>query len=1068
MTSVTLTPNAAGLSATTAAGAAYTVTPSAATGSGGFLASNYTITYTPYNGTVAAAAITITANNTTKAYGATQSTPVVGSTAYTISSGSLQNSETIGSVTLTYGVGALTAGSAAGATSSITPSAATGGTFTSSNYSITYVDGTLTVGATTFTWDGGDVDDNLWTSATNWVGDVAPIGNGAENLIFAGSTRLTPSNDFTANTSFASLSFASGAGNFSLSGSAIILNGGSTAITGNHTSGTMTIANNITYSTSAPTLTTLSGGTLTLSGTVDIGILTFTINNSGTVNITGNISGTTSTSKLTKSTGTGVLTLSGSNSYAGATTISAGTLVAKSTTAFGTAGVILSGATLSVLIDGVGNNGNGSELTFSNNLTINNATTGTINVDNNGSHTGNTVTFGTLTMGYGTTLNITGGNSYAFKCTSLSVTATLNSNPQTINPTTASFICSGNVAFIGNNHTLILDGTSSGNDISGIISQGAYVVSVTKSNSSTWTLSGANSYSGVTSINGGTLKLGATGDATNTPLGTTGAGTTVSSGATLDLAGFTLGTAEALTLNGNGVSSGGALINSAAATAASYEGAITLGSASSIGTTSNITLGSNGISGGYDLTKVGAATFHAGTGTVTLGSLAISAGTFTATSATTNISGDFSNSGTFNHNSGTLNFNGTTQAIASTTFNNLSISGGGTKTIGGDVMVNNTLTLTSGLIDVGTYTLTAAAISGGSSSSYILTGSAYNASPAGYLKIPSVNGAEKIFPVGTASSYNPCYITNSGTAQDFSVRVFTGVYVNGLSGAVASDPAKMVNRTWEITPTVQTGISAKIKLQWNAAEEGATFASQRSSALVSKNRHNHAGNDESWHQQSSDAVVSLGGGVYSQSTSSGITTFSTFAEGSQGSSLPIELRSFTARKYIDKIQLDWVTASETNNDYFTLERSTDGDTWTTIYTCEGAKTSTQEHSYSYSDYNTLVGILYYRLKQTDIDGKFTYSTIESVKFENETIIAQLYPMPAMADEINLVLQSIKTGTATVSISDMYGRQVCRGEVEVSTSPIHLKLADICTLMSGSYFITITNNDMVIRKKIVIE
>ena len=61
VTSVTLTPNAAGASATTAAGAAYTVTPSAATGSGGFLASNYIITYVPYNGTVAQAPLTVTA-----------------------------------------------------------------------------------------------------------------------------------------------------------------------------------------------------------------------------------------------------------------------------------------------------------------------------------------------------------------------------------------------------------------------------------------------------------------------------------------------------------------------------------------------------------------------------------------------------------------------------------------------------------------------------------------------------------------------------------------------------------------------------------------------------------------------------------------------------------------------------------------------------------------------------------------------------------------------------------------------------------------------------------------------
>ena len=58
---MTLTPNAAGLSATTAAGASYAVTPSAATGTGGFLAANYNITYNAYSGTVGQAALTLSA-----------------------------------------------------------------------------------------------------------------------------------------------------------------------------------------------------------------------------------------------------------------------------------------------------------------------------------------------------------------------------------------------------------------------------------------------------------------------------------------------------------------------------------------------------------------------------------------------------------------------------------------------------------------------------------------------------------------------------------------------------------------------------------------------------------------------------------------------------------------------------------------------------------------------------------------------------------------------------------------------------------------------------------------------
>jgi hypothetical protein len=140
VTSVTLTPDGAGLSATTAAGLAYVVTPSLATGTGGFLESNYQMTYTAFNGTVAQKALTITADNDAKMYGTTKSYGA-GSTAFT--STGLQNGETIGTVTITASGG--TAGTDPVGPYTLTPSAAMPGTFTAANYSITYNPGTLQV-----------------------------------------------------------------------------------------------------------------------------------------------------------------------------------------------------------------------------------------------------------------------------------------------------------------------------------------------------------------------------------------------------------------------------------------------------------------------------------------------------------------------------------------------------------------------------------------------------------------------------------------------------------------------------------------------------------------------------------------------------------------------------------------------------------------------------------------------------------------------------------------------------------------------------------------------------------
>jgi prepilin-type N-terminal cleavage/methylation domain-containing protein len=151
VTSVTLTPNAAGLSATTAVGAAYTVTPSLATGTGGFLASNYTINYVAYSGTVTKAPLTVTATGPGKTYGTALTT---GTSATNFTTSGLVNGNTVTGVTLTPDAAGLSAATAAGATYIVTPSLATGaGGFLTGNYNITYVafSGTVTTKALTVT-----------------------------------------------------------------------------------------------------------------------------------------------------------------------------------------------------------------------------------------------------------------------------------------------------------------------------------------------------------------------------------------------------------------------------------------------------------------------------------------------------------------------------------------------------------------------------------------------------------------------------------------------------------------------------------------------------------------------------------------------------------------------------------------------------------------------------------------------------------------------------------------------------------------------------------------------------
>jgi len=113
-------------------------------------------------------------------------------------------------------------------------------------------------------------------------------------------------------------------------------------------------------------------------------------------------------------------------------------------------------------------------------------------------------------------------------------------------------------------------------------------------------------------------------------------------------------------------------------------------------------------------------------------------------------------------------------------------------------------------------------------------------------------------------------------------------------------------------------------------------------------------------------------------------SFGNFTIGSNGggNALPIKLLSFDAQKNGDVVDLSWVTAEEINNDFFTIERSVDGQVFEELTQVQGAGTSSESRSYSTIDNDPLSGTSYYRLKQTDFNGQYEYFPMVAVDFEN--------------------------------------------------------------------------------------
>lgn len=102
-------------------------------------------------------------------------------------------------------------------------------------------------------------------------------------------------------------------------------------------------------------------------------------------------------------------------------------------------------------------------------------------------------------------------------------------------------------------------------------------------------------------------------------------------------------------------------------------------------------------------------------------------------------------------------------------------------------------------------------------------------------------------------------------------------------------------------------------------------------------------------------------------------------------SLPVELLDFSAIREGASIKVHWITSTEVNNAHFTVERSVDGKVWEELASRQGAGTSYNLNEYVIYDTNPAPGVSYYRIKQTDYDGAFTYSAIQRVNLSSSNI-----------------------------------------------------------------------------------
>ena len=179
--------------------------------------------------------------------------------------------------------------------------------------------------------------------------------------------------------------------------------------------------------------------------------------------------------------------------------------------------------------------------------------------------------------------------------------------------------------------------------------------------------------------------------------------------------------------------------------------------------------------------------------------------------------------------------------------------------------------------------------------------------------------------------------------------------------------------------------------------------------------------------------------------------------------LPVTLMSFGALLAGSQVKVQWQTASEQNSAFFLVEKSLDGSSWQPVGKVTAAGQSDKPLNYQLYDTQPVEGVNYYRLKPTDLDGQFTYSSVATVHYHTRpSATISVYPNP-VAYEFTVALQVSQTATRLhLALVNAHGQTV----FEKQNLNGNNQTFNIANLAAGIYYLVIDNNGAVTTTKIV--
>jgi hypothetical protein len=179
----------------------------------------------------------------------------------------------------------------------------------------------------------------------------------------------------------------------------------------------------------------------------------------------------------------------------------------------------------------------------------------------------------------------------------------------------------------------------------------------------------------------------------------------------------------------------------------------------------------------------------------------------------------------------------------------------------------------------------------------------------------------------------------------------------------------------------------------------------------------------------------------------------------------VELLAFTAKVVEARVELSWITATERNNHYFTVQRSKDCRVFSDIGTVAAGPNGYSVQKYGYTDYDPLPAKSYYRLTQTDLDGTVEFLSIRMVQIDEFSRGLTVYPNPVEGGKLSIDFMSPLEQDTFVTISDLAGKIIFRSVVAAGTR--HYTV-DLENAPAGIYMLRTTSPQSGFELKIMLK